>query len=154
MGYSCGLNTLYSSISSRSRYAAILESDSHHFLGFEPIWNLLHSGGSRALLHRRLHRLLHHHSPLPLLSHFSQHACLPTEPEGTHLVPNVLFLWVQCEWACSQPVSLALWKTRFHENSDRIEFLTRDQRRSHAQTIDDRCYFMYCLNIGFISNYI
>lgn len=136
VGYSCDLNTLYSSISSRSRYAAILESDSHHFLGFEPIWNLLHSGGSRALLHRRLHRLLHHHSPLPLLSHFSQHARLPTEPEGTHLVPNVLLLWVQCERARSQPVSLALWKTRFHENSDRIEFLTRGGRMLRPLMID------------------
>lgn len=105
-----------------------MESGSHHLLGFKFVWHLLHPGSSWALLHRRLHRLLHHHPPLPLLPHLSQHARIPTEPEGADLVPHVLLLWVQCERARSQSVSLAFWKARLHENSDWIELSYVDQR--------------------------
>lgn len=110
------------------RHSAIVESGSHHLLGFKFVWHLLHPGSSWALLHRRVHRLLHHHPPLPLLPHLSQHARIPTEPEGADLVPHVLLLWVQCERARSQSVSLALWKARLHENSDWIELSYVDQR--------------------------
>lgn len=108
------------------RHTTNVESDSHHLLGVKPVWHFLYPGGSRALLHRRVHRLLHHHSPLPLLPHVSQHPCLPAEPQGAHLVPHVLLLWVQRERTCPQPVPLALQQTGVHEDSGWIEgFLRR-----------------------------
>lgn len=128
-------NITSSILSFNFRHSTNLESDSHHLLGFKLVWYFLHSGVPRALLHRRVHRLLHHHPPLPLLPHLSQHACLPTEPEGTHLVPHVLLFWVQCKRACSQPVSLALQQACLHENSDWIECSFRDQKLQCAWTV-------------------
>ena len=108
------------------RHSTILESYPHHLLGVKPVWDFLHPGGSRALLHRRVYRLLHHHPPLPLLPYLSKHPRLPAQPESAHMVPHVLLLRVQCERTCAQPVPLALQQTCLHEIYDRIEFQSAD----------------------------
>ena len=95
-----------------TRHPKELEPDPHHLMGAEPLWHLLHPGRARALLHRCLHRLLHHHAPLPVLPHAGQHARLPAEPPRPHLVPHVLLLWVQRQRPRAQRVLLALHQAR------------------------------------------
>lgn len=100
---------------SPNRHPKELEFHPHSLLGPQPVWYFLHPGGTRALLHWRLHRLLHHYQTLPLLPHSGQHARLPAEPPCPHLVPHVLLLRVQRQRARAQWVLLALCQAHLHE---------------------------------------
>lgn len=93
------------------RHAAQLELHTHVVVGSEPVRDLLHPGGSRALFHRCLHRVLHHHQTLPVLPHACQHAGIPAEPPRSNLVPHVLLLWVQRKRSGSERILLALHST-------------------------------------------
>ncbi|XP_075466448.1 sphingomyelin synthase-related protein 1 isoform X4 [Ascaphus truei] len=97
------------------RHPSKLELPAYPVLGPQPVWHLLHPGRPRTLLHRRLHRLLHHHPALPVLPHLGQHPRLPAEPPSPYLVPHVLFLRVQREGSRSQRVLLALFPARHPE---------------------------------------
>lgn len=108
------------------RYTKKLELLAHPVLGAEPLWNLLHPGRSRTLLHRCLHRLLHHHKTLFVLPHLGEHAGLSAEPEGQDLVSNVFVFRVQCQRYCPKRVLLALCKA---ESAEKINWIKRSGRR-------------------------
>lgn len=92
-----------------NRHSTKLELHSHLVLGPEPLWHFLHPGCTRALLHWRFHSVLHHYQTFPVLPHSGQHPGLPAESTSAHLVPHVLFLWVQCQRTRPQRVLLALF---------------------------------------------
>ena len=94
------------------RHPQDVELHPHPVVGPQPVWHLLHPGRPRTLLHRRLHRLLHHQQTLPVLPHAGQHARLPAEPPRPHLVPHVLLLRVQRQRPRAQRVLLALCQAR------------------------------------------
>ena len=103
------------------RHPTELELHSHVVLGPQSFRHLLHPGRTWTLLHRCVHCLLHHYQALPVLPHSSQHPGLPAEPTGSHLVPHVLLLRVQCQRTRPQRVLLALLQTCCDKEDDRIE---------------------------------
>lgn len=132
------------------RHTTKLEPDSYHLLGVKPVWDFLHPGSSRTLLHRCFHCFLHHNPSFPVLPHLSQHPCISAQPQSTHLVPHVLLLWMQCEWTRPQPVSLALQQACLYENFDWIKnswrWLDRSIRAWKKKNILIYCLQVLCLS--------
>lgn len=95
-----------------------MELHTYLILGFELVWDFLHSGCPWTLFHWCVHSILHNDKTVPVLPYAGQHAGLPAEPQGTDLVPHVLLFWVQRQWPCSQWVLLAFLQAYHPQEAD------------------------------------
>lgn len=80
-----------------NRYANQLVLPAHRHMGPQFVWYIFHPCRTRTLLNRRLHRLLHHHQVVPILSFLSQQPSLDATRQSTypHMVSAVLLFRIQ-----------------------------------------------------------